>query len=55
VPVHWHPAVGPALTGDTILVRDGSPEVITPADEWPQIIVSVRGEPISRPDVLVRT
>lgn len=54
-PMCWHPAVGPSLTGDTILVREGSPELITPADEWPQIIVSVRGEPISRPDVLVRT
>ncbi|MBA3314607.1 MAG: M24 family metallopeptidase [Planctomycetota bacterium] len=52
--VHWHPAVGPSLTGDTILVRNGSPELITPSDEWPQIVVSVRGEPISRPDVLIR-
>jgi Xaa-Pro aminopeptidase len=53
-PMHWHPAIGPTLTGDTILVRQGSPELVTPADEWPQIVVSVRGEPISRPDVLVR-
>ncbi|HEX6984174.1 MAG TPA: M24 family metallopeptidase [Planctomycetaceae bacterium] len=54
MPVHWHPAVGPALTGDTVLVRDGSPELLTPSDDWPQVTVTVKGEPITRPDVLVR-
>ncbi|MGC1273457.1 MAG: M24 family metallopeptidase [Planctomycetaceae bacterium] len=54
MPVHWHPAVGPALTGDTILVRDGTPELLTPSDDWPQITVTVKNEPILRPDVLVR-
>jgi Xaa-Pro aminopeptidase len=55
MPVHWHPAVGPALTGDTILVRDGSPELLTPGEDWPQVTVNVKGEPVPRPDVLVRT
>ena len=53
-PVHWHPAVGPALTGDTVLVRDGVPELLTPGDDWPQVTVTVKGEPITRPDVLLR-
>lgn len=55
MPVHWHPAVGPALTGDTVLVRDGTPELLTPGDGWPQITVNVKGEAIPRPDVLMRT
>lgn len=54
MPMHWHPAVGPALTGDTVLVRDGSPELLTPGDEWPQVTVTIKGEPVTRPDVLVR-
>jgi Xaa-Pro dipeptidase len=54
MPIHWHPAVGPALTGDTILVRDGIPELLTASDDWPQITVNVKSEPIPRPDVLVR-
>lgn len=52
--MHWHPAVGPALTGDTVLLRDGAPELLTVADEWPQILVTVKGEGMRRPDVLVR-
>ncbi len=55
MPVHWHPAVGPALTGDTILVREGAPELLTASDDWPQVTVTVKNEPISRPDVLVRS
>lgn len=54
MPVHWHPAVGPALTGDTILVRDGTPELLTPSDDWPQLTVTIKGDPISRPDALRR-
>jgi Xaa-Pro aminopeptidase len=54
MPIHWHPAVGPALTGDTVLVRDGMPELLTPSDDWPQITVTVKGEPIARPDALLR-
>lgn len=54
MPVHWHPAVGPALTGDTVLVREGTPELLTPSDDWPQITVTVKGEAITRPDALLR-
>ena len=55
MPMYWHPSVGPALTGDTVLLRDGKPELLTPGDGWPQVTVTVKGEPIPRPDVLVRT
>src|SRR5690606_35535264 len=54
MPLHSHAAVVPALTGDTILVRDGIPELLTASDDWPQIAVSVKNDAIPRPDVLVR-
>ena len=34
--VHWHPSVGPALVGDTILVTDNGFELITPSENWPE-------------------
>ena len=54
MPMHWHPSIGPALTGDTILLRDGLAELLTPADDWPLVTVNVKGEPLPRPDVLLR-
>ena len=52
--VYWHPAVGTAVTGDTILVGDGEFEVLTPAEGWPKLKVVVKGTTIYRPDILVR-
>lgn len=53
VPVYWHPSVGPALMGDTVLVtRDGT-EIVTPATEWPIVPISVKGVNIEIPAILV--
>jgi Xaa-Pro dipeptidase len=55
MPVYWHPAVGAAMSGDSILVGDGEFEVLTPAEGWPKLKVVVKGTTIYRPDILVRT
>ena len=53
VPLFWHPSVGPALMGDTVLVTSEGPENITPATDWPTIPISVKGENIKIPAILV--
>ncbi len=55
MPVYWHPAVGAAMSGDSILVGEGEFEVLTPAEGWPKVKVVVKGTTIYRPDILVRT
>ena len=53
--VYWHPAVGMAVSGDSMLVGDGEFEVLTPAEGWPKLKVVVKGTTIYRPEILVRT
>jgi len=53
VPLFWHPSVGPALMGDTVVVRNEGTEIITPASEWPTIPVSVKGVNVDIPAILV--
>lgn len=52
--VHWHPSVGPAQMGDTILVSEEGPELLTIATDWPMLYVTVKGKPVYVPDILVR-
>jgi len=52
--VHWHPCVGPALSGDTILVKEDGNELLTPFDGWPRLKVEVKGIAIYRPEILQR-
>ena len=52
--VHWHPSVGPAQMGDTILVSEEGPELLTKASDWPMLYVTVKGKPMYVPDILVR-
>jgi len=52
--LHWHPSVGGCLIGDTLLVTDGEPEVVTPPTDWPVMTIEVRGNPVRIPDLLVR-
>jgi Xaa-Pro aminopeptidase len=54
MPVHWHPSVGQAQVGDTILVGDDGPELITKATDWPTLCVTVKGRPIELADLLIR-
>jgi Xaa-Pro dipeptidase len=53
--VYWHPAIGTAVSGDSILVGEGEFEVLTPAEGWPKVKVVVKGTTIYRPEILVRT
>lgn len=55
MPMFWHPSVGPANIGDTMLIGPNGLEVLTPAEQWPMSKVNVRGVPILRPDILQRT
>jgi Xaa-Pro aminopeptidase len=52
--VHWHPSVGPAQMGDTILVSEEGPELLTNANDWPMLCVTVKGRPVYVPDILIR-
>lgn len=52
--IHWHPSIGPALVGDTILVDKDCFELLTPMEDWPKIKIEVKGQPIYRPDILKR-
>jgi Xaa-Pro aminopeptidase len=50
----WNPSVGSARSEDTIVVDRRGYEVVTAAQNWPQIEVAVKGFVISRPGVLER-
>ncbi len=53
--VHWSPSVGPARSGDTIVVdARGGFEVVTEAQNWPKIEILVKGFKLPRPGILER-
>jgi hypothetical protein len=52
VPVFWHPSVGQAMTGDTILCCENSVERLTHSDSWPQLNVQVKGHAVPCPGIL---
>jgi Xaa-Pro aminopeptidase len=51
--VAWSPSVGPARCGDTILLHENGFEILTPTQQWPSVIVSVKGYEVERPGVLI--
>lgn len=53
VPVYWHPSVGPALIGDTVLCRESSNEFLTASTSWPQIPVKIKGREVQCPGILL--
>jgi Xaa-Pro aminopeptidase len=53
VPMYWHPAVGPAMPGDTILVTERGQERLTASAAWPELLVQVRGHAVPCPGILV--
>ncbi len=55
MPIFWHPSVGPAVVGDTILVGEEGFELLTPMEEWPRLNVEVKGTIFTRPDILRRS
>lgn len=55
MPMFWHPSVGPAMVGDTMLVGSKGLEVLTPTEQWPMAKVDVKGATMLRPDILKRS
>jgi hypothetical protein len=53
VPVFWHPSVGPALVGDTVLCQSTSNEQLTLSATWPRIPVKVKGREVICPGILL--
>ena len=51
----WHPSVGPAMVGDTMLIGPSGLEMLTPMEHWPMSKVDIKGATILRPDILLRT
>ncbi len=52
--VFWHPSVGQALLGDTMVIEKRGIEIITPSTNWPYLEIAVKGTSIIRPDILRR-
>lgn len=52
--IHWHPSVRSALVSDTMLVHANGREVITPPENWPSLVVKVKGAEFQRPAILIR-
>jgi hypothetical protein len=50
----WNPSVGSARSEDTVVVDARGYEVVTAAQDWPQLEVTVKGYPMSRPGILER-
>lgn len=54
MPLCWSPSIGAARSGDTLVVDRRGYEVVTNAQNWPQIDVAVKGFVIPRPGILER-
>jgi Xaa-Pro aminopeptidase len=52
--VCWSPSVGAARSSDTIVIEPRGYEVVTAAQNWPQVEIAVKGFLIPRPGVLER-
>ncbi|MEX0702793.1 MAG: M24 family metallopeptidase [Planctomycetales bacterium] len=52
--LHWHPSVGPAFVGDTVLVGDDGHETLTPMENWPRLQLELKGQTLTRPAILRR-
>jgi hypothetical protein len=50
----WNPSVGSARSEDTVVVDARGYEVVTAAQNWPQLEVTVKGYPMTRPGILER-
>jgi Xaa-Pro aminopeptidase len=50
----WSPSLGSARSEDTVVIDSRGYEVVTAAQDWPQLDVCVKGYRMTRPDILVR-
>lgn len=51
-PIFWHPSVGSVLMGDSLVVTEQGPVLLTPTADWPVVGVSVKGTNINVPGIL---
>ncbi|HEU5115354.1 MAG TPA: M24 family metallopeptidase [Isosphaeraceae bacterium] len=54
MPLCWSPSVGAARSEDTVVVDERGYEVVTEAQRWPKLEISVKGYPVQRPGILER-
>jgi hypothetical protein len=54
MPLCWSPSIGPARSGDTLVVDRRGYEVVTGAQNWPQLDIMVKGFIMPRPGILER-
>ncbi len=52
VPVFWHPSVGSAMLGDTMLCLETANEHLTHSESWPKVAVKVKGRSVECPSIL---
>jgi hypothetical protein len=50
----WSPSVGPARSEDTLVIEARGYEVVTEAQNWPKLEVTVKGFLLNRPGILER-
>lgn len=50
----WNPSISGTKSEDTILVTTEGPEVLTGIKDWPMLDISVGGEVLKRPDILIK-
>ena len=53
-PLFWHPGVGPALVGDSLLVQPRGQTWLTHSTQWPLLRIAVKGASIDLPGILIR-
>lgn len=49
----WHPSVGSAMSGDTILIEQDNTILITPMENWPTAKIMVKEHQLALPDILI--
>jgi Xaa-Pro dipeptidase len=52
--VAWNPSIMGTKSEDTILVTRDKPEILTDGIDWPMMTVTIDGQKIFRPNILVR-
>lgn len=52
--LRWSPSVNSARSEDTVVIDDRGYEVVTEAQNWPKLEVTVKGFPMTRPGILER-
>ncbi len=52
--IAWHASAGAAFSGDTFIITEQGPRLVTPTEMWPLKRIRVQGADFFRPDVLAR-